>query len=347
MKNCFIWILVTTSILFMSCDDENDDPITGTFKDGLVVVNQGPFGSGTATLTFKQRGNSEVVQDVFSGANDGAFLGNIAQSMIEIGDKNFISINNGGKVVVVDKESFALIDTIGDISNSRYFATNDNQLYMSSWGPNGIDGGVYELDIETNEVKEFISIGGGPEGLTFANNQLYIANSGGFLLDSLVLILNPDDNAIIKTLAVGHNPQLMVSDNNDNVYVICSGFNDWMDPSNNTPGALVKISNREIEWSKEIPNGSNNLTIDLENEFLYYASEGRVVKLDINNHTAEPTVVSNTFAYALGFDQEENQLYIADAKDFSSLGEALIYSVNDELINSFPTGLIPGYFHFQ
>ena len=347
MKNYFIWILITTSIFFMSCDDESDTPNTNTFKDGVVVVNQGQFGSGTATLTFKERGTSEVVQDIFSGANDGAFLGNVAQSMIEVDDKNFISINNGGKVVVVNNESFALVDTIGDINNSRYFATNGNQLYLSSWGPTGFDGGVFELDIETNEVKEYISLGGGPEGLTFANDELYIANSGGFLLDSLVLIMNPGDNTIIKTLAVGHNPQLIVSDNNDNVYVICSGFSDWMDPNNNTQGSLVKISNREIEWTKEIPNGSNNLVIDTENEFLYYASEGNVVKLDINNHTADPKIVAATFAYALGFDPKENQLYIADAKDFSSMGEAFIYSVNDELIDSFPTGLIPGYFHFQ
>ena len=295
---------------------------------------------------YKGRDSDEASQNVFSSANDGAVLGNVAQSMIEHGGKNYIAINNGGKVVVTDSE-FASITTIEGINQGRYFASNGEKLYLSSWGDTGSNGGIYEINPSTNSVSDFIDTGNGPDGLVFANDLLYVAKGGGFGRDSLVLIIDPNDNSIMQSLVVGDTPQLIVKDNNENVYVICSGYSDWMNPANNTPGQLVKIKDQEIVWSIELPNGSNNLTIDAANEYLYFVSEGNVLKQSINSTVLQTTIIRAVSAYALGFDKEDERLYIADAKDFAQQGEAFIYSANDEVVDSFTTGIIPGYFYFQ
>ncbi len=346
MNKNLIWRLLFLTIVLTACgDDETSE--NPEFGRGVVVVNQGMFLSGTGTLTFKERGSMEVIQNSYSSANDGAVLGNVAQSMIEMDGKNYISINNGGKVVITNSQDFTLIDTIGGISQGRYFASNDEKLYLSSWGDTGSNGGIYELDPSTNSIADFIDTGNGPEGLIFANDLLYAAKGGGFSLDSLVLIIDPSDNSIVKSLVVGDNPQLIVKDNDNNVYVICNGFSDWMDPSNDTNGKLVKITNQEIVWSIELPNGSNNLTIDAENEFLYFVTEGNVVKQDMNSPELQTIIVKPLSAFALGFDSEDKSLYMSDAKDFSSQGQAFIFSTNDVVIDSFATGIIPGFFHFQ
>lgn len=343
-KNLVVGLLF--AIVVASCSDK-EVPEIPALERGVIVVNQGNFGSGTGTLTFKERGSQKVTQDIFSMANEGAFLGNIAQSMIEHDGKNYISINNGGKVVVMNSDDYTLITSIEGIDQGRYFASNGDKLYLSAWGDTGSNGGVYEINATTNTVADFIDTGNGPEGLVFADDLLYVAKGGGFGLDSLVLIVDPSDNSIIKSVVVGDNPQSIVKDNDDNIYVICSGYSDWMDPSQNTSGKLVKITDQEIAWSIDLPNGSKNLVIDTDNEFLYYSTFADVFKQDLNATALQTKSIKSISTFALGFDKEENTLYISDAKGFMGQGKAYIFSSNDVEIDSFDTGIGPGYFHFQ
>ena len=346
MKNILFFALVVSFFLFESCGD--DTVVKAQYRDGIIVVNQGAFLSGTGSLTYKERNVDSIpVNNIFSNNNDGIFLGNVAQSMIEHDDKNFISINNGGKVVVTNKNDFTLIDTISNINLGRYFASNGDKLYLSAWGASGSDGGVFEIDAKNNVISSYTELGNGPEGLLFVDDLLYIAKGGGFGLDSLVLIMDTDDNSIINSLIVGDNPELMVKDNDDNVYVICSGYTDWNNPDNNSQGKLVKISNQEIVWSISIPNGSNRLAIDAENDFIYFNANGSVVKHDLNSVELNTTVIKDVVGYALAFDEEDKRLYIGDAKDYSSQGEVYVFSTDDEEVESFSCGVIPSYFHFQ
>ena len=117
MKNT-IWVFLLSVLAFASCGDDTE--AKKEFKDGVIVVNQGLFQTGTGTLTFKERGSSTVVQDLIGLNNEGAFLGNIAQSMIEHNGKNYISINNGGNIIVTHKDDFTILDTISGIFQSRY-----------------------------------------------------------------------------------------------------------------------------------------------------------------------------------------------------------------------------------
>ena len=337
-------------LFITACGDDGTDviiPETISYGNGTIVVNQGIFNSGTGSLDFRSRNSGAVSQTIYMNANDGAVLGNVVQSMIETGGKNFIAVNNAGKIVVTNDDDFTFIDTIGGIDQSRYFATSGDKLYVTSWGNTGTNGGIYEINATSNSIADFIDTGNGPEGILFADDFLYVAKGGGFGRDSLVLIIDPNDNSIVKELVVGDNPQLIVKDNQDDVYVICSGHTDFVDASNNTEGKIVKISNQEIVWSYEIPNGSNNLTIDRDNEFLYFVSQGNVVKQELNATTYNPTIIRALFAYALGFDNNEGILYMADAKDFSSNGSAYMYSTNDVAVDSFETGIIPGFFYFK
>ena len=337
-------ILVMT-ILLTACGE--DTPEKQEYKDGVIVVNQGAFLSGTGTLTYKERGSSTLFQNIYSSSNEGAVLGNVAQSMIDFEDKAFIAINNGGKVVVTNKDDMTLLDTISNINQARYFASNGDKLYLSAWGDTGSNGGVYEIDVESNTIKNFIDLGNGPEGMAIVNNRLYVANSGGFGLGSTLHIIDITDNSIVENLTIGDNPELIVADNDDNIYVICNGFSDFFEPTNNTAGQLVKINGQDIEWSIEIPNGSNKLAIDASNDFIYFSANGTVLKHDLSSEVLKTEVVQNKSAYALGFDKEDELLYIADAKDFASQGEVFIYSTDNIAIDSFSTGIIPGYIHFR
>ncbi|MDF1696211.1 MAG: hypothetical protein P1U56_10280 [Saprospiraceae bacterium] len=345
MNRILVWASALVLIGFTSCGD--DTPDKTEFKDGVFIVNQGAFNSGTGTLTFKERNSPTIYQDAYSMNNEGAFLGNIAQSMIEHNDKNFIAINNGGKIVVTDSDDLTLVDTISTIQQGRYFASNGDQLYLTYWGDTGSNGGICEINGSTNSIEEVVELGNGPEGILFVNDLLYVAKGGGFSRDSLVLIIDPDDNSIVKSIVVGDNPGLLVKDNDENVYVVCRGHSDFFEPANNTNGRLVKLSNQDIAWSFEIPNGSQALAIDTENQFLYFSDGTNVVKQSLNATELDTKIVKDINAYSLGFDSDEKHLYASDAKDFNSQGEVFVIGSDDIEIESFPAGIIPGYFYFK
>lgn len=343
MKKLFTILL--GAFLISSCGD--DTPDSQKYTDGVFVVNQGIFNSGTGTLTFKANGVDTVAQDVFTSANEGAFLGNIAQSMIEHKNKKYVSINNGGKIVVLEDETLVNLGSIEGINQPRYFASNGSKLYVSSWGDTGTNGAVYEIDTDDNTLSAPVVAGNGPEGMVMDNNLLYVAKGGGFGLDSVVLIIDTDDNSIVKTLVVGHNPEQIVKDDNGDVFVICSGFTDFVDPANSTDGALVMISDQEVVKTIPIANGSNRLTIDTEMSNLYYISSTQINKFNILDDTNEVIAVGVDFAYGMGFDNSESKLYIADAKDFSSQGEVFVVNRDGGTEYQFSAGIIPGFFHFD
>jgi len=343
MKKYF-YLLLTIAMLGISCGD--DTPDVQEYKDGVFVVNQGAFQSGTGTLTFLANGADTISTDVYSAANAGAVLGNIAQSMTEFDGKKYIAVNNAEKIVIANDKTLVNVGEIAGIGQSRYFVSNDDNLYVSSWGT-GFSGGVYEINTSTNTLSEPIVEGNGAEGMVIVDNLLYVARSGGFGRDSVVSVIDIDNNTLVNTIVVGDKPEILVASNNGDVFVICNGYFDWMEPANNTNGRLVKISGTTIESSIELANGASKLAIDNDNDEIYYIESGKVIRRSIDLTNSETTDIASVFASGLGFDQDENLLYVADSKDFASNGEITVYKRSGEKVNTFEAGIIPSFFHFD
>jgi len=118
-------ILVFSFYWLISCSKE-DVPVTTDFSKGIFVVNEGPFNSGTGTITYRDA--IDTIQDVFGRQNAGKSLGNIAQSMIKFDDKYYVSINNGAKIQVINSKDFKSVTEISGIDAPRFFATDNKKL---------------------------------------------------------------------------------------------------------------------------------------------------------------------------------------------------------------------------
>ena len=75
---------------------------------------------------------------------------------------------------------------------------------------------------------------------------------------------------------------------------------------------------------------------------MYFIGAGNVYK--VANSASSPilTIIFSQNAYGLGYDADQNLLYCADAKDFSSPGEVHVYRTDGTKIGSFRTGVGPG-----
>jgi YVTN family beta-propeller protein len=337
------------SVIFVSCGKDEPVEVPGLYDKGVFVVNEGPFGSGTGTLTFLGD-NNEVTQKVYEKANNNLLIGNVAQSMIYHNDRYYIVVNNANKVIVTDKDLKAIGEITG-ITGPRYIVAKGDKAYISEWGSNYSNGAVAVVDLNTLKVTKTIPTGNGPEYLLIDGNQLYVPNGGAYdattfanLPDSTVSVIDLNSESVAKTIPVKYNPNSIAKyqdgylvssaekeylDGNGKIYFIHGSEYSAVETSGTTAGSYGKI--RRIDDTKAV--------------VIANFSEANI----ISYNTSTRTITSSSLgtAYATDFDSKRNRIYVADAKDFSSTGEVKTFTVDGKVDKSFETGIIPTNFCFR
>ena len=226
----------------------------------------------------------------------------------------------------------------------RYTTFFGDKVYISNWGVDGFTGSVAVYNPSTSSIEKTIATGSGAERMELVNTQLYVTNVGGFGRDSTVAVIDTNTDEVSTLIVVGDNPSSIEEDANGAIWVLCKGYLDWYDASNNTNGALVKIINNEVALSIELPNGADDLVISPDGNTLYFTASGAVMQHDINDTAlaANPTLINRNF-YALGIDTNGNILG-GDAGDFTANGSVVIYDNGGNELESFESGIIPTNF---
>jgi hypothetical protein len=92
-------------LLMLSCVKDIPNPPKGEVPQknarGLYILNEGAFGNNNAELSFYEIQNAKAYQDLYKTKN-GKNLGDVAQSILWHADEMWISINNSGRVVILD-----------------------------------------------------------------------------------------------------------------------------------------------------------------------------------------------------------------------------------------------------
>jgi len=333
-----IFFLLLGFFCLISCKKVIIQAGAGNYTSGVFVVNEGPFG-GTGSITWHNPETGETVQDVFEKANGGAVLGQFVQSLTLHNGKGYIVVNGANKVYVVDAVSFKYLDTIGGLFLPRFFfPLDDNTALISQWGADGLTGSVAKVDLTTRQILHTIPTGKGPEKMIRQTDGLIaIANSGGFGLDSTLSILNADNTAESNRIVVpGKNPgSLLVAPfaTASATYVLCRGYFQDTNPAG-WVGPAASVSNPGFV----IPPYAEDLVLAPDGQKTYFTAGGKIYVLNGSGLSE----FFNQFAYGLGCDPATGNLYCADAKDFNSQGEVVIYSATGTRVGAFSTGVAPG-----
>lgn len=358
INNALLGFLLACLAGLIGCntDKNNDnppDPPVG-YGQGIFVINEGPFQSGTGTITFLSVDATGVTHKIFQGANDGKVLGNIAQSMnLETNNKTdaYIAVNNASKIEVVNISTFENIQTIENINTPRFieFGGND-KVYISSW-----DNTVKVLSTVGYEFFGQIDVGTGPERMLKVGNTIWVLNQGGFSIDSTISIINTDTDQVIQTLQVYPKPTGIQQDENGLIWVICSGIGwNGFPGSDDSEGHLLCIDPQDFGIIKDIVFPASDkhpekLVINKEGDRLFYNYVDGVYRFDIHNNELEysPFIPRTVMFYGLGLDKKTNSLYASDAVDFVQNGWVYRYDANSgNLTDSIQAGIAPGDFYF-
>jgi len=317
------FILFLGILLITSCREDDKNSIGTDYSKGTWIVNQGKFQDGTGTLTFFD--GEKAFQAVFQKENDGRVLGNIVQSIIKVGNKYYIAVNNADKIVVADAKTMKFIKEIS-IDFPRYFAADGSKLYVSGWNKDFTTGTVYEIDTQNDVVKSTIPLPKTPEGMTISGINLYVTLTDVSLRSKEIVLVNTNTNMILKTLEVCDNPQAAITDATNHVWVICRGHSDWQDPTNSTKGALVKINGDVVRERNDDIQGSYLSYAESINK-IFVSNGSQISSISTSDVNTSETLNFNEFHNGIGIHPMTNRLFITKS-DFSTIGETVILDIN-------------------
>ena len=349
MKNNIL-LLISIGFFLFSCNKNEDTKPTGQFSNTVFIVNEGPFPTGTGTISAYNRETGEVTADIFETVN-GRPLGNIVQSMAIHGDYAWIMVNNSNKIEVVTVDDFKSVITIDSIGSPRYAVFKDQKAYVSSW-----DNKIYIIDTESYQVTGEISTGSGPDELVIAGDYLFAVNTGGWGADSTITWANINNIAETGELELSDRPCSLVVDKNQDLWVLCAGkgYNGYPDPLNDTRAVLYCIDpeTRSVLRDDFFPSTDihpDNLVISKDGADLYFTLPSGIYTVSVDPTLPESAVVDATVMYyGLGIDPVSGLLFASDPLDFGQNGYVYVFDPEDgSTVASFQAGIAPNGFCFS
>ncbi|CAN5613090.1 hypothetical protein BH23THE1_BH23THE1_11490 [soil metagenome] len=342
MQKTIFAFFLSTLFLFIGCRKDPVEP--NLFDRGILIVNEGLFQTGNGTLSWIDIKTEQVSHEVYSTANDGLLLGNIAQSATYDKDHFYIAINNAARVVVTDRKSMKFKYEIQGVQQPRFVqAAEGDQLYVSAWG-DGFDGAFHIYNSKTGQSIYTISGLKGPEEFFISETEILVPASGGFGNHNVIYRIDKVNGILIDSFVVADRPVKIVGIGGV-PYLICSGKFDFTDPNNNTPGALYRIDQDQAVFVTELPNGVRNLVYMKENTSLYFVNGNRLGQYQISNGSIYYHNMSISTPNGLYSAIWNGKMYLvlSDAKDFVSTGEVHILDLSGNTLKQYSSGLIPGY----
>ncbi|MDB5273597.1 MAG: hypothetical protein JWO58_1964 [Chitinophagaceae bacterium] len=304
---------------------------------GVYITNEGNFQFGNGSVSYIDQQTGTVTNDVFYAANQFK-LGDVCQSMTNIGAYYYIVVNGSGRVEVVDTATFKVVKTITGCQSPRYMVPVSS---MKAYLTDLYDNKVHIVDLITNEISGGISIPTWTEALVYSHNKVYVSAPHS----KYVFIIDPSSDQVIDTIESGEGVNSMLVDKNDFLWLLSDGDLG----AHFSFLAKVDMNNETILHQDTLAQPADRLTCSLDKSVLYWLEEG-VVKLPVDSAVTQRTeiIAKGTHNwYGLGVHPFTEDVYVSDAFDYLQNSEVFVYSSQGIQKSTFNTGIVSGGFYFK
>ncbi len=343
-----IFMMILAS--FWACDDDdfgekNDNDETFVHKAGLFIINEGNFGAGNGSVSFFDPESGEVENGIFYAANSRP-PGDIPLDIVLSDETAYITVNNSGKVEVVDLEDFESEYTITGFSSPRRAEMVNDVIYISDLESSKLS--WFNME-DLSDVKH-MDAGKSTEAMLYDGNYLFVTNWSEFYVqqpNNTVMVIDPADNTLVKSIPVAKEPNSLAKDKDGNIWVLSSG--GYM---NDEEPALSRIDPLSLTVTKtilfDINSSPSHLAINKTGDTLYYVKNG-IYKVATN---ADSLMTNPVIAAAgrtinsLAIDPATDEIYFSNAMDYQQKGWIYRCSPKAEVTDSFRVGIVPGSLKF-
>ncbi len=353
LKSLLILFVLVGVTVFSSCDNGGGaDELPK--KTGVLIVNEGNFGSGNGSISFYDEETMTVTNNIVSSANKGGEIAATVQSIFAYDGVGYLVCNTPDKIEFIDIDNYQyLSNPETNLSQPRYMTAIGDKGYITCWGPWGENYSlpnsyIAVLDLSTQKIVDSLDCGSGPEGILALGNKLYVANS----YETTVTVIDLDDNSS-SDITFGAAPQHFVPDAAGNVWVsLASG---WSYPAENSgiqsfnasslvKGALVQVT--DIKGPVAI-NATGEHIYALTAE-AYPGTGSQVIEYNtVTKSLAGSALISGDNFYGMGYNVTTDVLYVSDNQGFAGNGKIYAYSPDGTLIDDQIVGIGPNGFTFK
>ncbi|MCJ8155288.1 YncE family protein [Chryseobacterium sp. SSA4.19] len=327
---------------------------------GLYVLNEGNMGSNKASIDFFDYTNGTFTKNYYNAQNPTVVnsLGDVGNDIKVYKDKLYAVINVSNYIEVMDAKTAKHIGEI-PVQNCRFINFHKDYAYITSYGGAvgaSQPGYVVKVDVNTLQIVGQVYVGKQPDELEVIGDKLYVANSGGYSspdYDNTVSVIDLNTFTEIKKIPVAINLSKIKKDDSGKLWVTSRGNSADVSPK------IYVLNPQTDQVIREINIPVSDFSI-IENRLYYfsyvYTSSGTesgygIINTDTfatmsNNFITDGTQNNIVIPYGIAANPENGDIFIGDAKDYTSSGELFCYNKFGKLKWKVPTGEIPGHLTF-
>ena len=238
------------SVIFIICsrcvklnpeDNSNNVSING---NGLVLIgNEGNFQYGNSSLSSYNKNSGETSSNIYQNINQN-LLGDVLHSISHIDHQLFLVVNNSGKIVVINDETFEYLSQIDNLLSPRkIIKVNNSKYYITDLYSNSI----YVYNAYQNTTSE-ISVNGWCEDILMQNGKVYVCN----VANNQIYVIDSNDDTILDSISVGQSPVSIKEDIKGDLWVLSQGS-----VSNNEDPSISIIETQTLQIIKNFNLESN------------------------------------------------------------------------------------------
>ncbi len=348
----YLFISFALLSVLASCHKDKVIPNPGTPKAeraGVYILNQGGFGSNNSTLTYYDYTTKQLTADLYKAVN-GTDLGDTGNDAEIYGSKMYIVVNVSNVVDIVNAKTGKLIKQDSMVNNKVGREPRSVAFYKSNAFITSYDGTVAVMDTALLTITKYITVGRNPEQLVVSNGKLYVANSGGLSFgnpDNTVSVIDLNTLTETKKVTVIANPVTVATDTYGHVYVQSLG-----DFANIKPGMTIIDNTTDAVTSQMTLLLGFNIPMAANGDYVYYVTADN--KIAVYNAKTQAAAQANfitdgtviTTPYAISVDALSGEVFVSDAKDYSSNGTLYAFDKTGKKEYSITTGINPGRITF-
>lgn len=346
MLNRCLWALV---LFVASCVSDNKETPLGEFEKGVLIINEGAFGSNDGEIYHYDPEAGEMKSDIFEAKNSRPFAG-LIQSLVLSGGRVYL-VANTGKVEIVDAKDFSSKGAVNSgLDISRSIAVAAQKLFISDWGPydeNYSNPSSYLAvvrDIDGGSIDKKITISSRPEDLFVQSGNVLVACSSAKSIN----VISAEDEEVIESIFVEGNP-FQFFEQGGKLYLYARDASQIyfheISRSNFTVLNTVSIPLSGAGLSVAVGEG-NDIYVLTSTGWPNYNDALAKVSLTSGQVLDAELYVGSGF-YGLGFHSSSKQIYLGDNNGFQGNGSVMILDQSGQLLKTLDVGRGPSGFKFR
>ena len=370
LKNTLTYMLLSAFVLAAACsgsDDpqEEEEQFVAT-SGGVLILNEGNYNAGNATLSYYDPETKSVENGVFQRAN-GRKLGDTGQSIVIHDGVAYIAVENSGIIWGIDVETFKVVGQVEASSgtqmiNPRYVhVVNADKAYVTD---------LYSPYVNIINPKTFTWTGAIATGQAASHGYSSteeMAQVGKYVYTNCwsysnkILVVDTATDQMVREITLDSwQPKSMKADRNGKLWVITDGGYSTGDDSfgDNVPHLYrIDPATGNVELDQALDTDEANVQIEMNStKDVMYIINNDIYRMNVDDShlPVRPFISAPVDAdgkrhklYGMGVNPHNGDIYVADAVDYRQAGVVYRYNVSGELLDQFRVGVNPNHFAFK